>query len=74
MKKTTKPIDEVRMIPTAIMCLLLVVIGHFVLVKDLAYFAWAEVTAAAIPFLLVGLGFFSVRRAAVIDQKNQTSD
>ncbi|MCM0148774.1 hypothetical protein KCN56_09395 [Photobacterium galatheae] len=74
MKKTTKPSDEVSLIPVAIICVFLVVLGHFVLMKDIAYFAWAEVTAAAIPFLLIGLGIAAARRAAVVDRRNNASD
>lgn len=74
MERTTKVKDEVKFIYIAILCIFLVVLGHFVLMKDVAYSAWAEATAAAIPFLLIGLGVAAVRRAANIDQKNTSAD
>ncbi|MEL6114070.1 hypothetical protein P0Y67_02540 [Photobacterium sp. SP02] len=74
MERTTKVKDEVKFIYIAIVCVFLVVLGHFVLMKDIAYSAWAEATAAAIPFLLIGLGVAAVRRAANIDKKNTSAD
>ncbi|KKC99334.1 MULTISPECIES: hypothetical protein [Photobacterium] len=74
MERTTKVKDEVKFIYIAILCIFLVVLGHFVLMKDVAYSAWAEATAAAIPFLLIGLGVAAVRRAANMDQKNTSTD
>ncbi|MBD8511390.1 hypothetical protein Q4491_17235 [Photobacterium sp. 2_MG-2023] len=74
MERTTKVKDEVKFIYIAIICVFLVVLGHFILMKNVAYFAWAEATAAAIPFLLIGLGVAAVRRAVNIDKKNTPAE
>ncbi len=55
--------NEVKLIVVAIVCALLLVIGHVILTKAFMGFIWTEYVAAAIPFVMMGLCIFALRYA-----------
>ncbi|WP_159652123.1 hypothetical protein [Vibrio atypicus] len=61
---------EFRLIGIAIVCAFLLVFGHLILAKSFAGLAWTEYTAAAIPFVMFGLCWASIRYAASADDKS----
>tara|TARA_Y100001956_G_scaffold74259_1_gene81152 strand:+ start:595 stop:846 length:252 start_codon:yes stop_codon:yes gene_type:complete len=64
-KQSTK--HEFRLIGIAIVCAGLLVFGHLILAKSFAESAWTEYTAAAIPFVMLGLCWLSIRYATKAD-------
>lgn len=58
---------EFRLIGIALFCAFLLVFGHIILAKSFAGLAWTEYTAAAIPFVMFGLCWMSIRYAANAD-------
>lgn len=55
---------EFRLVGIAIVCALLLILGHLILAKSFAEQAWTEYTAAAIPFVMLALCWMSIRYAA----------
>lgn len=62
--------QEVKMIVVALVCAVLLIIGHVVIIKSFAYEAWAEWTAGAIPFILFFIGWWSVSYCAKSERRN----
>ncbi|KLV11260.1 MULTISPECIES: hypothetical protein [Photobacterium] len=60
--------SEVKLIAVSLICAALLVIGHLILAKSLADKLWVEYLAAAIPFLLFGIGVFAVKFALANDK------
>ncbi|MGF1755834.1 hypothetical protein L4C33_19855 [Vibrio makurazakiensis] len=61
--KSTETKHELRLIVIAIICALLLVLGHVILAKAFSEFAWTEYTVAAIPFVMFALCLGAVRYA-----------
>ncbi len=55
---------EYRLLLVAVICAGLLVFGHVILAKAFAELAWTEYTAAAIPFVMLGLCIFGIYYAA----------
>ncbi|KNH13626.1 asparaginyl-tRNA synthetase [Vibrio lentus] len=55
--------NEVKLIIVAIVCALLLIIGHVLLAKAFADMAWAEHTTAAIPFVMMAICGFAIKYA-----------
>lgn len=60
---------EFRLIVIAIVCAGLLVFGHLILAKSFAGQIWTEYTAAAIPFVMFGLCWFSIRYVQKADSE-----
>lgn len=58
--------NEVKLIIVAIVCALLLILGHVLLAKAFADMAWAEYTTAAIPFVMMAICGLAIKYA--IDQ------
>ncbi|MDP2571421.1 hypothetical protein CW749_07285 [Vibrio sp. vnigr-6D03] len=56
--------QEVKLIIVAIVCALMLVFGHLILAKSFMGYVWVEVTAAAIPLLMVVICYVAVRTAS----------
>jgi len=59
--------NEVKLILVAIVCALLLIIGHVLLAKAFADMAWAEYTTAAIPFVMLAICGVAIKFAASQD-------
>ncbi|MGF1682079.1 hypothetical protein [Photobacterium minamisatsumaniensis] len=59
---------EVKLVLMAIGCALLIVFGHVILAKELVNQIWTEYTAAAIPFILFGVGAWAIRYATRLNE------
>ncbi|MGY5540742.1 hypothetical protein [Vibrio brasiliensis] len=55
---------ESRLLIVAVVCAALLVFGHVILAKSFAQLEWTEYTAAAIPFVMLGLCLFGIYYAA----------
>lgn len=55
--------NQLLLVVVAIVCALLSIGGHLILSKSFSQFAWVEYTAAAIPFIMLGLCLFAFRSA-----------
>ncbi|GAB3535228.1 hypothetical protein BIT28_11520 [Photobacterium proteolyticum] len=60
---------EIKLLAVSVVCAALLVLGHLLLAKSLAEQVWVEYTAAAIPFVLFGIGALAIRFA--IAKENQ---
>ncbi|WP_070966835.1 hypothetical protein [Vibrio sonorensis] len=56
--------SQMTLMVLAIVCALLLVLGHLILAKSFAHMAWTEWTAAVIPFVLAAICYFSIRFAS----------
>ncbi len=54
---------EIRLIGIAIICALLLILGHVILFKSFADYDIVEPLSAAIPFVLMGICVFAIRAA-----------
>lgn len=54
---------EVKLIIVAIVCALLLILGHVLLAKTFADMAWAEYTTAAIPFVMMAICGLAIKYA-----------
>ncbi|MGF1704024.1 hypothetical protein L4D09_27440 [Photobacterium makurazakiensis] len=59
---------EVKLVFVAIGCALLLILGHAILAKELVNQRWTEYTAAAIPFILFGIGAWAIRYASRLNE------
>ena len=71
MMKKRSVSNELWLVGIAIICALLLILGHVILTKSFANMAWAEYTAAAIPFILFALYLFGIKSAAKDQQKQR---
>ncbi|WP_374939794.1 hypothetical protein [Vibrio sp. T187] len=65
--KNTETKHELRLIAIAIVCALMLVLGHVILAKAFADLAWTEYTAAAIPFVMFAMCVGAIKYAAASD-------
>nr|WP_261836307.1 hypothetical protein [Vibrio ishigakensis] len=54
---------EIRLIGVAIICALLLILGHVILFKSFVEYDVVEPLSAAIPFVLMGICVFAIRAA-----------
>ncbi|WP_025673487.1 hypothetical protein [Salinivibrio socompensis] len=67
--------EEIKMMVVAIICAALLILGHVIIIETLAYYAWVQWTAGAIPFVLLIMAWGAVRycRAKERAQERQHS-
>lgn len=64
--------NEVKLIVVAIVCALLLILGHVLLAKAFADMAWAEYTTAAIPFVMMAICGLAIKYASNQDVDQRT--
>ncbi|MCW8332140.1 hypothetical protein MD588_25450 [Photobacterium sp. SDRW27] len=67
--KNRKVSNEVQFLVVSVICAAVLVFGHLILTKSLSDQVWVEYTAAAIPFVLLVVGVFSIRFAIASERQ-----
>ncbi|WP_041393994.1 hypothetical protein [Photobacterium profundum] len=62
--------SEGRLMLVALLCAALLILGHLLMAKSIAYQAWTEYTVATIPFLLIMICGAAIRYAVKHDGDN----
>ncbi len=70
--KTTKTKHELRLLAVTIVGAALLIFGHLILAKSFADLPWTEVTAAAIPLMLLILSVGSVYYAVKSEKQPES--
>ncbi|OCH13593.1 MULTISPECIES: hypothetical protein [unclassified Aliivibrio] len=61
--------SELKLIPIAILCAVLSVVGHIILSSLFSNASWLEYTAAFIPLLMIIIVYFAFQFAAKNDDR-----
>ncbi len=70
--KTTQTKHELRLLAVTIVGAVLLIFGHLILAKSFADLPWVEVTAAAIPLILLILSVGSVYYAVKSEKQTES--